>query len=236
VKYIFIDESGDHNLEPSKIDPQFPFFILTGVVFDSLEYKRHKAKLLEFKKGEFGNMKIILHSKELTRPGTTKQKELANLTNQKRRYKFYIALNKLLSQSKFQILAYIINKHQFSKAFGSAPPDPYFLSFTNLLGKFENALKISEKGKIIVERRNNFLDKQFLLAWESARTSKQYKTEKPVILSKSWKESGLETADLISYRLARHFTGKPTKPAGNELDLSVIKAKAFEFEEFGGKK
>lgn len=81
MKYLFIDESGDHNLLPDKIDPQFPMFVLTGIMFDSKEYQKFKAKLLRLKKKLFGNEKIILHSKELTHPVRTKQKELGMLTD-----------------------------------------------------------------------------------------------------------------------------------------------------------
>src|SRR5258708_33305466 len=172
MKYLFIDESGDHNLLPEKIDPQFPLFILTGVVFDRKEYKKFQKELLKFKKRLFGKEKIILHSKELTRPNITKQKELGDLTNKEKRKAFYIGLNQLLAKSNFSILVFVIDKPWFSKTFGSTPPDPYFLSFIDLFSKFEGLLKEKEYGEIFVENRNQILDKQFILAWESAKTSK----------------------------------------------------------------
>lgn len=235
MKYLFVDESGDHNLQPSKMDPQFPLFILTGIFFDSKAYRNFRAKLLKFKKNFFGTNKIILHSKELTRPSVTKQKRLAGLTNVSKRKKFYGLLNNLLSDSDFKIFSFFVNKPSFVKSFGSISPDLYFLSFTNLLAEFEKILKKKEKGKIYTEARNKKLDKQFILAWESAKIANQYKSEKPSILSKSWKHAGLELADLISYRLARHLTKKAVKPIGNEVELSILKSKDLKIKSFGGK-
>ncbi len=235
MKYLFIDESGDHNLLPNKIDPQFPLFVLTGIVFDSKEYKKFQKEIKKFKLQVFGNEKIILHSKELTRPNITKQKELGALTNKEKRKEFYLALNKLIAKTNFSILLFVIDKPWFAKTFGVTPPDPYFLSFANILSEYETQLRINEKGRVIVEQRSRILDKQFLLAWESARVSrvglvekeklKAHQIEKPEIKNKSWDENGLELADLISYRLSRNFMNKQVKPLGNEIDLRVINTK-----------
>ncbi len=45
MKYLFLDESGEHNL--TKIDMQYPVFVLGGIVVDS-EYlgKLDKKKLI----------------------------------------------------------------------------------------------------------------------------------------------------------------------------------------------
>ena len=236
MKLLFIDESGDHNLLPEKIDPQFPLFVLTGIVFEGKEYKKFQKELLKFKKSIFGTEKIILHAKELTRPNITKQKELGSLTNKEKRMNFYVGINQLLAKYNFSILAFVIDKPWFAKTFGATPPDPYFLSFINIFSSFEELLNEKEHGKIFAERRNAILDKQFLLACESAKTTKisramhpdklkNHNISKPVILPKSWDESGLEIADLISYRLSRHFMQKPEKVVGNEIDLRVISSK-----------
>ena len=83
-------------------------------------------------------------------------------------------------------------------------------------------------------RRNKILDKQFLLAWESSTvriglvTRKQlenHKLSKPNIVKKSGKFTGLEIADLVSYRLSRHVMGKTSKAAGNEIDIKIIASK-----------
>ena len=145
-------------------------------------------------------------------------------------------MNQLLAKHSFSILAFVIDKPWFAKTFGSTPPDPYFLSFIDLFSKFEELLGKDEFGEIFVENRNPMLDKQFILAWESAKTSKvtqaidteklkKHNISKPVILHKSWNQSGLELADLVSYRLARLYMKKPEKVFGNEIALEVLNSK-----------
>lgn len=235
MKYLFIDESGDHNMDLAKVDPQFPLFVLTGVVFESKEYLKFSNGLLKFKQDIFNNKSIVLHSGELTRPNITKQKELRELTNFVKRSLFYKKLDKIINKSKFEVLVYSIDKVKLHKFFGSVPPDPYFLSFINIYERFRSKLKFKEHGKVFTERRNPTLDKQFLLAWESSNITNKRKALRPTILSKSWKHSGLELADLISYRLSRHLLNKPIKPTGNEIDLKIILNKNTQLEGFARK-
>ncbi len=102
--------------------------------------------------------------------------------------------------------------------------------------KFRKALEKTEKGNIYAEQRNSRLDKQFLLAWESAKLTvtgdgeeedrmsklKNHNISIPNIVSKSPENNGLELADLISYRIARVVQGKANKPRGNEIDINLI--------------
>lgn len=232
MKYLFIDESGDHILEKSKMDPQFPLFVLTGVVIDSKEYQKFKRKILTFKRKLFNNEKVILHSTELNRPTKTKQKELGFLTNSEARTTFYTKLNELLKNSSFEIIAYSIDKNKFNKSFKSLPIDIYFLSFSSIFNRFEKTLKDREHGKIFAESRNKNLDKQFILTWRNTRITKRHKAFEPQILTKSWKHAGLELADLVSYRISRKLFNKSAKPIGNEIDLSIILKKKHSIEEF----
>ncbi len=39
MKVMFIDESGHHNLDPDKIDPKYPIFVLCGAIFDEKYYQ-----------------------------------------------------------------------------------------------------------------------------------------------------------------------------------------------------
>lgn len=66
MKVMFLDESGDHNL--SVIDPQYPLFVLGGVIVDK-EYAEGKLdrEVRQFKRDLFGRDDIILHTADLTR-------------------------------------------------------------------------------------------------------------------------------------------------------------------------
>lgn len=236
MKFFFVDESGDHNLLPKKVDPSFPLFVLTGIIIDKREHVKAHRLMVKLKNKIFNNEKVILHSLELTRTNKAKQKEFRILANKEIRKKFYAELNSLVSSCNFSIAIFVINKPWYAKQFPIAPPDPYFLSFSSILDYFEKQLNKREEGEIYAEHRNKILDKQFLLAWESsiARiglvTKEQldrHKLSKPNIVKKSCDLAGLEVADLISYRLSRHIMGKTPKVAGNEIDIKIIASKTI---------
>ena len=65
-KVLFLDESGDHNLVT--IDPQYPLFVLGGVIMD-LDYAKEvvEPELGKFKKKLFGTDQIHLHTADITR-------------------------------------------------------------------------------------------------------------------------------------------------------------------------
>lgn len=234
MKYFFVDESGDHNLLPEKVDPSFPLFVLTGIIIEKQEHKKIFKLMAKLKKKIFNNEKVILHSLELTRTSKAKQKEFRILANKDIRANFYSELNELLKGCNFSITLFVINKPWYAKQFPIAPPDPYFLSFSSILDYFEQQLGKNEKGEIYAEQRNKILDKQFLLAWESSIAKiglvtkvqlDSHKLSKPNIVKKSNDLTGLEIADLISYRLSRHIMGKTPKATGNEIDIELISSK-----------
>ena len=39
MKIMFIDESGDHNLDPQKVQSSYPIFVLGGCIFEEKYYK-----------------------------------------------------------------------------------------------------------------------------------------------------------------------------------------------------
>jgi hypothetical protein len=61
LKVLFLDESGDHNL--SLIDPQYPMFVLGGVIVDK-DYSEGPLthELQTFKQKQLGRTDIALHA------------------------------------------------------------------------------------------------------------------------------------------------------------------------------
>lgn len=226
MKYLFIDESGDHNLDSKKLDKKFPIFVLTGIVFEADDYKLFKRNASIFKDNIFGKKDILLHARELTRPNIASKPEIATLTDKDKRKVFYDQLNKLLNASKFKIISFYINKQWVIKNLGESPPDPYFLSFNFIIDNFAKILKLKEKGIIFAENRDKFLDKKFLLAWEDSKLGNNYQNiAKPRIVRKPQKIVGIEIADMVCYRIARNLLGKKEKTPGNELNLKILKDK-----------
>lgn len=63
---MFLDESGDHSL--SKIDPQYPAFVLCGVILDPEYHEKVLTPALNDLKMElFGTTDMILHKLDFTR-------------------------------------------------------------------------------------------------------------------------------------------------------------------------
>ncbi len=236
MKQLFIDESGTHTLETTKLDPTFPFFVLTGVIFEVGEYQEFQKEFASLKKQIFGTEKVILHSLELNRTAKAKQSELKILASLEIRKQFYTKLNAVIKKYKFSITAYVIDKKWYGKQFADTPVDPYFLSFNLLFERYEKELDKMEEGSIYAEQRNPRLDKQVLLAWESAKLTvtkdeegedrisklKNHKISVPNIVKKSYNNNGLELADLISYRISRVVQRKANKPEGNEIDINIL--------------
>ena len=66
MKIMFLDESGDHNL--AVIDPQYPMFVLAGVILDQAYAQGYlEHRFAEFKQDLFGRTDIILHRADITR-------------------------------------------------------------------------------------------------------------------------------------------------------------------------
>lgn len=66
MKLLFLDESGDHNL--AIIDPQYPLFVLGGIIVEKKYAEEELTYLLNnFKMKLFGRKDIILHTADLTR-------------------------------------------------------------------------------------------------------------------------------------------------------------------------
>lgn len=225
MKILFIDESGDHNLE--KIDSQYPIFVLAGVIFGYEYYNKiAKEKIKKFKIKVFESDKIILHTADIYR----NKKGFEVLKDKKFRDKFFNQEIALIKSLDFEIVAAAIQKKKHLLRYGIAAVDPYLLSLEFLVERFIFSLdNHKEKGIIVAESRDKQLDNQLELAWlnlkingtrflEPSRISERIKDFK--ILPKSKAIGGLEIADLVVSPIGRKLIGKPIKE-----DFKVIKTK-----------
>ena len=123
MKILFLDESGDHNL--SVIDPQYPIFVLGGVIMDEDYAKGPLTDALdEFKDAVFGRTDIVLHTADITRNrnGFESMKEASF------RDRFYSHLNELMRTLSYSVVACAIRKSDYLSRFGLAALDPYLIS------------------------------------------------------------------------------------------------------------
>ena len=96
MQYLFLDESGDHNLQ--LIDPQYPLFVLGGVIVDGAYAEGELVmRLNDFKREMFGREDLILHTADLTR----NRNGFERLKDHAFRQVFYEGLNKLMDNLQY---------------------------------------------------------------------------------------------------------------------------------------
>ncbi len=230
---MFIDESGDHNLDPEKVDKTYSLFVLCGVVFDEAKYIEFKSKFNVFKVRHFGSDDICLHTLEMVRPRKSKDVRFLQFLDPEFRKKFYKELGELIKVTDFKIVACVIKKDKYFLKYNLRALDPYLLSFDNLLNRLVFDLKNGEKGKIFAERRDDILDNQLDLAWLNLKISGTKKVKPSEIkdriedlklIAKKTNEPGLQLADLLASPIGRKVLDKK-KRVGNELELEIIESK-----------
>jgi len=161
MKVLFLDESGDHNL--SVIDPQYPLFVLGGVVMD-LDYAKGPATdaINTFKQSQFGNDTIHLHTADITR----NRNGFEALKEPTFRANFYKQLNSLMQSLEYEVIACVIKKEKHLQRYGMAAVDPYMLSLDILVERFCMVVGDVEGGGLVVaEKRGSTLDRQLEIAW-----------------------------------------------------------------------
>jgi hypothetical protein len=225
MKVMFLDESGDHSL--SIVDPQYPLFVLGGVIVDK-DYAEGELteRVREFKLDVFGREDLILHTADITRNrnGFERMQETAF------RERFFDTLNDLMRSLEYQVVACAIKKDVHLARYGVAALDPYLLSLDILVERF--CFEIGNQpagGVIMVEKRGPTLDRELELAWLNlkiqgtgyiqARTVVERITGL-VAREKHDNIAGLQLADLVVSPIGRFVLGKPTRE-----DFRIIEAK-----------
>ena len=215
MKVMFLDESGDHSLDTSKIDKSYPMFVLAGCIFDFDYYiKVVETNINELKKKHFGRTDIILRSYDIR-----KQKgDFASLVDLKKRTQFQEDINKLFSGFEFTVIAGAINKLQHIDQYVN-PANPYSLCFRFILERTVMYLGRSADRVILrAESREGHNDKQLAVVYEHFRQRGFEQFIKPdevqrklVDLSfnqKSQNVAGHQIADLVAYPIGRWVLDK----------------------------
>ena len=96
--FLFIDESGDHGLV--SVDPNFPVFILCGIIVSEQEYQEIIDKMDNIKKMFWGNKTVIFHSRDIRKC----EKEFQILFDLDIKRRFYDAVNKLVQTTNYVII------------------------------------------------------------------------------------------------------------------------------------
>lgn len=236
MKFLFLDESGDHNLV--KIDIQYPMFILGGVIIDEEYLPILNKKVNDFKLELFGNKDIILHTADITRNKNGFEK----LKQKEFRENFYSKLNILMNELQYSIVACAIKKDEHIEKYGDSAIDPYLLSLNVIVEKFCLYLRHNnELGSIIAEKRDRTLDHELELSWLNLKirgtkhlkgSEIEDKIESLKLEHKHLNTNALQIADLVVSPIGRYVLGKNLKK-----DFEIIKSKFLQLsihqEEFG---
>jgi hypothetical protein len=125
---VFVDESGDHNLKGGG-DPNYPLFVLVAVLIDGDEYVKIDQKFEQIKLKFFGNKSIVFHEREIRKA----EGDFRILQNPDTRSEFLQDLNRTIEDSKFKIIASVIDKRSLLKKYPYQPKNPYDISLQFIL-------------------------------------------------------------------------------------------------------
>lgn len=226
--YLFIDESGDHGLV--NLDPDFPVFLLCGLLTSEENYENTKNRINILKKTFWGNKEVILHSRDIRKCN----KEFQILFDSDIKRQFYLQLNEVIETSTYRILASAIDKEKYIKTYGKLSNDVYELALSFIIERaifsLDEIIGQEKQLKIIIEKRGKKEDKkldehfQRLLARGTGFVdAERIKAVRTKITFRDKKENinGLQLADLVAYPIAR-FVIEP-KRANPAFDVLAPK-------------
>jgi hypothetical protein len=227
MKILYLDESGDHSL--SVIDPQYPVFVLGGVIVDAgYAATEMQAAVRRFKLEAFGRTDVTLHTADIVR----QHGAFAVLVDPERRRMFRDRLNALMGQLDYTVIACAIRKDAHLAAYGAAALDPYALSLNVLVERFCFALADTaetQPGVIVAERRDQALDSALLASWQHMRERGTAYLRPGAIRDrvghlrledKQAGIAGLELADLIVSPIGRFVAGRAPRE-----DWEIVESK-----------
>ena len=216
MKVLFLDESGDHNL--SVIDPQYPMFVLGGVIME-VDYAKGALNdaLNDFKRRMLGRADVVLHTADniRNRNGFERMKDAGF------RAEFLAGMNALMRGADYRVVACAVHKTAHLARYGFDAVDPYMLSLDVLVERFcLDVGHVARGGIIIAEKRDPVLDRELDLAWLSLKVSGtrfvqaheiDYRMGGLLLRAKSENIAGLQLADLVVSPIGRHVLGKTDK-------------------------
>jgi hypothetical protein len=213
VKVLFLDESGDHNL--SVIDPQYPMFVLGGVIMEVDYAKGALADALDdFKRQMLGRTDIVLHTADIVR----NRNGFERMKDPGYRAEFLEGLNDLMRRAEYRVVACAVHKSAHLARYGFGAVDPYMLSLDVLVERFcLDVGHVARGGIIVAEKRDPVLDRGLDLAWLNLKINGtrfvqahdiDHRMAGLALRAKSDNIAGLQLADLVVSPIGRHVLGK----------------------------
>ncbi len=228
--FLFLDESGDHGL--TKPDPDFPVFLLCGVLTTEENYEIIRKEINKLKESIWGNKTVIFHSRDIRKC----EKEFQKLFDLDLKKKFYEGINSIVSGSDYTIVASAIRKNAFIEKFGKLQEDVYEIALSFVIEQAIVILSETDPGaelSIVIERRGQREDKQLddhfqrLCARGTGKlTAEQLHAVSPTFTFRNKKENvnGIQLADLVAYPIARYvIEPERANPAFEVLEHKIYR-------------
>ncbi len=229
--YIFIDESGDHNLRPEGLDNLYNVFVLGAFCIEESDYSDFETRFNAMKTSLFWGDDFIIHTAEITRPNRSLDERNKLFHDADLRKRFYHSIHALIEETPFHFISCVIKKNDFVGRYGVLnSQDPYLFSIENLLNRI---LWLDNwPHKLYPEKRWRPLDQ--ILELEILK----YKTmgtrfhsgakivdsiDEFVLKDKNANWAGQQFVDLLVSPIGRHVLWKPPKPTWNEVSFQMIK-------------
>lgn len=220
---MYVDETGDRNLEP--IDPRYPVPGLCGFVISEQSYENHFCPGLDkIKRDHFGGEHIVLTSSAIRhRKGV-----FSILTDSKTNEAFIADMNRVMTDTEYWLISSVIHKKAHKEQYVE-PFDPYELSVDFLLERFVHFVRWhgGQLGHVVFESRSPKDDARVQREYSSvltdgtpfisARTFRRFLGMTPTFRRKRDNINGLQGADLAAYPVARTVLHQDPHPSFHVL-------------------
>ena len=210
---VYVDESGDHGL--TRIDPQYPVFVLAFCIFRIEEYRLQTVPGLQaFKFQHFGHDMVVLHERDIRKAAG----DFSFLVDTARRDRFMSGLSGLIDGMQFTLVASVIQKLRLCERY-QFPRNPYHVALAFGLERVYSFLR--HRGQhdrttfIVFESRGKREDEELECEFTRVCDGANYnRTRLPFRLRLGDKRSnccGLQLADLVARPIGRRMMN-PAEP------------------------
>ncbi|MGJ8759514.1 MAG: DUF3800 domain-containing protein [Polaribacter sp.] len=233
---VFIDESGDHNVE--KIDPKYPIFVITFCCFNIDEFTNQVTPALQgLKIKYFGHDQVVLHEADIRK----RKKPFQFSGNEGLRNSFLSELSEIIGNIPFIIVSVVIDKTKLKSQYNK-PFNPYHLGLRFGLEKLNEVfLNKKQKGKeisLVFEKRGKKedidLEKEFFKICSENEQFGYKQVDyakviyKLVFADKKSNSTGLQIADLIARPIGLNYLD----PLKSNRAYEVISSKIYANKKF----
>ncbi|WP_312854927.1 DUF3800 domain-containing protein [Agromyces agglutinans] len=233
---VYVDESGDHNLV--NLDPQYPVFVLAFCIFPIASYVDEVVpQALRLKFDFFGHDIVVLHEREIRKSAPP----FDILLDASVRKPFLERLDRLITTSRFGIVACVIDKARFRNRRG-LDISPYEVALE--FGLERVFLQLQQRGQrgrkthVVFESRGRTedadLERQFARVMETTTMVGMPETLEFRCASKLTNSTGLQVADMVARPIGLHvLRPEQSNHAWDVLQQKIVRSRQGRIEGYG---